>query len=212
MNKTEKFWDSIAKNFDKSEKRFDQIHIKTIENTKKYLNDSDIVLDYGCGTGTKALELVEKVKIIQGIDISSKMIEAAKRKVDERKIENVEFSHATLFDTSYESESFDVVLAFNILHLLENSQRAIKKITELLKSGGLFIASTPCLKEKMKFLNKVEFSFFLFLSKLGLIPKMLAKFKISELEDLITTENFQIIETEILFEGITSYFIAAKKN
>ena len=45
MDKSEKFWDRIAKNFDKSESPFEPIHVKTLENSKKYLNLSDTVLD-----------------------------------------------------------------------------------------------------------------------------------------------------------------------
>ncbi len=51
MNKTEKFWDKTAKSQDNDTQRFQTINIKVIENTKKYLNVHDIVMDYGCGTG-----------------------------------------------------------------------------------------------------------------------------------------------------------------
>ena len=67
------------------------------------------------------------------------MIEAARAKAVERKIENIDFAQATLFDERFERGFFDVVLAFNILHLLKHNQQAIGRITELLKPGGLFI-------------------------------------------------------------------------
>ncbi|UCE37493.1 MAG: class I SAM-dependent methyltransferase [Thermoplasmata archaeon] len=211
MDKSEKIWDKIADNYDKSEKRFEPIHKKTIENTKKYLNSTDIVLDYGCATGTKALELASSVKRIQGIDISSKMIEAAKRKAVERKIENVVFTHAIIFDERYKRESFDVILAFNILHSLEGHKQVLKRINELLKPGGLFISVTPCLKEKMAIRNRLELSFFRLLIIIRVFPNILTRFKIPELEDLITSGNFQIIETENIFHRMTSYFVTAKK-
>ena len=211
MDKSEKFWDKVANKYDKTEKRFEQIHIKTVENTKKYLNVNDIVLDYGCGTGTKALEIASNVKKIHGIDISSKMIEAAKRKAVERKIENVDFAQATIFDERYKRESFDVILAFNILHVLEDNQQIMQRITELLKPGGLFISTTPCLKEKMAFLIKCKLSFYLLLIKIGLVPNMLTRYKISELEDLIANGNFQIVETAILYHRMSCCFIVAKK-
>jgi predicted TPR repeat methyltransferase len=69
MIETEKIFDMSANTYDKTEeKRFEPIHIKTLKNTKKYLNGSDIVLDYGCATGTKALELAGYVQKIHGID------------------------------------------------------------------------------------------------------------------------------------------------
>ena len=45
MNKSKEFWDRASKNYDKTEERFEYIHSKSRENTKKHLNDSDIVLD-----------------------------------------------------------------------------------------------------------------------------------------------------------------------
>ena len=47
MNKSEKFWDKTANNYDQEEKKDEQTYIKIIEKTKKYLKISDIVLDYG---------------------------------------------------------------------------------------------------------------------------------------------------------------------
>ena len=74
----------MAKQFDKRAKHFEQ---PPVEKTKQYLNVSDIVLDYGCATGTITNEIADNVKEIQGIDISSKMIDATRRKAGERKIE-----------------------------------------------------------------------------------------------------------------------------
>ena len=71
----------MADKHDKAEERFEPIHLKIVEYTKKYLSGSEIVLDYGCATGTKTFELAGNVKEIQGIDISSKMIEIAAKKV-----------------------------------------------------------------------------------------------------------------------------------
>lgn len=48
MNESENFWDKTAKTQDKDAKRFDRINTKVVENTKKYLNVSDIVLDHCC--------------------------------------------------------------------------------------------------------------------------------------------------------------------
>lgn len=211
MKKPEEFWDKQADNYDNSEKRYELIHIKAVENTKKYLDVSDIVLEYGCGTGKKAFELAGNVKEIHAIDISSEMIKIAKRGAVERKIENVDFTKATIFDEIYKKESFNAILAFNILHVLKNNQQVIQRITELLKPGGLFISTTTCLKEKMGFLNKIQLYLYFPLIKLHLIPDMLTFFKFPELEDLITSGNLQIIETEKIFHKVSSYFIVAKK-
>jgi len=206
MNKSEKFWDRISNKSDKLAKRFEQNYIKIVENTKKHLNIRDIVLDYACGTGIISNEIANKVKEIHAIDISSGMIAVAKRKAGEHKIENINFAQSTIFDERYKGESFNVILAINILHLLEDTQKVMLRINELLKPGGSFISATACLGEKKSFL-----SIFLFLlSKIGIIPNM-KNFKVSELEDLIANGNFQIVETENLSHTPLDYFIVAKK-
>ncbi len=211
MKKAEKFWDKIADKYDKAEESFEPVHTKVIENTKKYLNGSEVVLDYGCATGTKAFELAGHVKKIQGIDISSKMIEIAKKRSASSNTQDIDFVKTTIFDERFAKESFDVILAFAILHAIENNPGVLKRIATLLKPGGLFISATPCLKERMAFSNKFQMYFYLLLSKAGLIPVNLNRFNFNEVDRLIADGNFQIIEAEKMFCKMSSYFIAAKK-
>lgn len=203
MNKSEKVWDKLAKSFDKVDQRFAKTHLMTVENTKKHLKISDIVLDYGCATGNVAMEIADKVKAVHGIDISPKMIEAARRKAAECQIENIDFAQSIIFDERLQKESFDVLLAFNILHFLEDIPKVMQRINELLKPGGLFISAVLC-HEKWS-LGGI---FLPLIGKIIGIPYM-RFFKISELEEFITKGNFQIIETEPLTP--TEYFIVAQK-
>jgi len=152
MNKLIKFWDNASKNYDKTEERFDYIHNKSRENTKKHLYSSNIVLDYGCGTGTTTCEVANLVKEIHAIDISPKMIEIAKEKANARQIENVNFIATGIFDTRLKKKSFDTILAFNVLHTIPNPDGVMKRIDELLKPDGIFISITPCLRDKMSLL------------------------------------------------------------
>jgi ubiquinone biosynthesis O-methyltransferase len=211
MNKSTAFWDRASKNYDKTEERFEYIHSKSRENTKKYLNGSHIVLDYGCGTGTTSCEIANLVKEIHAIDISSKMIEIAKRKAVASKVENINFSQADIFDKRYKKESFDVILAFNMLHTVADPQVVLQKIHELLKPEGLFISVTPCLRDKMAFLVNIQIQLVRILCKIGVIPIPIRRLKSSELDDLVVNGGFQTIDTEKLNKGASSYFVVAKK-
>ncbi|MCZ7372206.1 MAG: class I SAM-dependent methyltransferase [Candidatus Methanoperedens sp.] len=148
MNKSENFWDKMANYYDREEKKDELTYMKIIEKTKKYLKISDVVLDYGCWTGLISNEIAGNVKVIHAIDISSKMIEIAKRKAEGRKIENIDYEHSTIFDERYKRGSFDVILVFYILHLLEDTPKVMQRINELLKPGGMIISATPCMGEK----------------------------------------------------------------
>lgn len=206
MNKSEKFWDRIASQWDKRGNEIEQPTIMAMEKTKKYLRNSDLLLDFGCGTGSISNEIAPHVREIHAIDISSKMIEVAKRRAIEEMIENVTYAQATIFDDQFENGSINVITAFNILHLLEDTPIVIRRINELLAADGLLISATPCLGERLAFLG----IFLSLLSKIGIVPyvKML---KFSELESSITDGNFQLVEAEHLDPSEPVYFIAAKK-
>ncbi len=212
MNKSKEFWDKASKNYDKTEERFEYIHSKSRENTKKYLNGNTIVLDYGCGTGTTSCEIANLVKEIHAIDISSKMIEIAKRKAVARKVESINFSQTDIFDKRYQKESFDVILAFNMLHTVADPQDVMQRIYELLKPEGLFISVTPCLRDKMAFLVNIQIQLVRILCKIGVIPIPIRRLKSSELDDLVMNGGFETIDTEKLYKGASSYFIVATKK
>ncbi len=101
MSKPEKFWDQSADNYDKTEERFEYIHSRSRDLAKEHLKDRDVVLDYGCGTGTTACEIAGHVKEIQGIDISARMIEIATGKAAKAKIANVDFAQGDIFDDQF---------------------------------------------------------------------------------------------------------------
>lgn len=211
MNKSEKFWDGASKNYDKTEERFEYIHSRSRENTRKFLKDSDTVLDYGCGTGTAACQFSSQVKEIHAIDISSKMIEIAKEKAAVAKVENVSFEQSDIFDRKYSKESYDVILAFNMLHTVPSPQDVMLRVNELLKPEGLFISVTPCLRQKMSFLVNLQIQLVRVLCKLGLIPIPIRRITSSDVEDLLEVGGFQTVESEEIFKDASSYFVVAKK-
>ena len=211
MSKSEKFWDQSASNYDNTEEKFEFIHSRSRENTKRYLKDTDIVLDYGCGTGTTACEVSSLVKSVRAIDISTGMIEIAKGKAATGGVVNVDFEQAVIFDEEFENGSFDVVLAFNMLHTVPDPESVVQRTVELLKPGGLFISVTPCLGGKKSALVSLQILLVRALLKVGVIPVPIRQLKSADLDDLMDEERLQVIETEEIFKGASSYFMVAKK-
>lgn len=206
IDKSESFWDKSAKGYDKEEMKDKEGRTKILEKTKKYLHKEDCVLDFGCATGLLANEIAGHVKMIYGMDISSKMINIARDKANKEGIQNVEFRHTTIFDPSYKKEDFDVILGMYVLHLVEDIPSVLKRIQELLKPGGLFISVTPCLGKRS--LTGISLSL---ISKIGLIPN-LRTYNLPELEALINNSEFKILETECIRQRGRQYFIIAQKK
>lgn len=211
MNKSKDFWDKASKNYDQTEERFEFIHNKSRQNTKKYLNADHIILDYGCGTGTSSCEFAKHVKEVQAIDISPKMVKLAQNKAIAYKVENIKFLEMDIFDETFEKESFDTILAFNMLHTVPNPLKVIERIQELLKPDGLFISVTPCLRDRISFLVNAQIQIVRVLCKLGIIPIPIRRLQSSDLDELLVEGNFQTIETEQIYRDASSYFVVAKK-
>jgi ubiquinone/menaquinone biosynthesis C-methylase UbiE len=213
MNKTQIFWDKQAKKFDESEKQFEHSSHELIARTKQYLNANDNVLDFGCATGTKTLELADAIKHIHGLDISTEMISEATKKKNKLNVKNVSFSQGTIFNDDLEKTSFDKIIAYAIIHLMEDSEKVVQRIHELLKPGGLFISATACFKDKMEIKTRLEFTTYRIIKRFGIFPLHLNMFKTSDIEQLINRQNFNIVKAEkLFFNGMTISFIVAEKH
>jgi len=165
MDKSIKFWNRKAEQYAKQPIADFDAYQKKLELRRRYLTPSSSVLEFGCGTGSTALVHAANVKRIVAIDSSEKMIEIATRKAQENGTNNVEFIEATLFDLPHHSESFDSILSFNVLHLVNDIDATIKKSYDLLKPGGVFVTSTVCIAERSVILKLI----LPIISKLGII-------------------------------------------
>ena len=201
------FWDKRADKYSKKAVKDQENYTKSLDCTRRYLSASDNVLEVGCGTGSTALLLAPSVKQITASDISSRMIEIAREKAAAQGVKNVRFDRATLRDEDLEKGSFDVVMGFNILHLLEDIPGAVRSVNELLKPGGLFISKTVCLAEQSRLWSLLVAA----MKPLGIAPHVEC-LKVAELEGIITGAGFEIIETGLYPPSPPSRFIVARKR
>ena len=185
MDQSSKFWDKIAKRYSKQPIADEAAYQKKLQVTREYFQPDMEVLEFGCGTGSTAITHAPYVKRIQAIDISSKMIEIAQGKADEKNVENVIFEQSSINEFSVSDQTLDAVLGLSILHLLDNKEEVIAKVHKMLKPGGIFVTSTVCFGDTMKFLKVIVPIGRLF----GLILKV---FTTKELEDSLTDAGFAI--------------------
>lgn len=97
------------------------------------------VLDLGCGYGWHCIYAAEHgAKKVTGIDISSKMLETAKKRNSNEKIR---YQRCAMEDFRCPGQSFDVVFSSLAFHYVKDYPSLVSKINGWLKTGGDFVFS-----------------------------------------------------------------------
>ena len=80
------------------------------------------VLDAGCGTGRYAAELARRGYLVHGIDVSTELVEVARRSIDEAPV-SVSFAVGNIFDQP--AGRFDAILCRGVLNdFVDHDSRA----------------------------------------------------------------------------------------
>ena len=149
MNREKAFWNKIADKYSRRAVSDEAAYQKKLDKTREYFQPDMEVLEIGCGTGSTAIAHAPFVGHIRASDLSPRMIEIARDKAKTAGIDNVTFEVSSVEGLDVPDGSIDVVMAHNILHLLEDRERAIADIHRMLKPGGVFVSSTACIGDMM---------------------------------------------------------------
>ena len=142
-----RFWDRIAQRYARRPVPDQEVYETKLAKTAAYLQKSDRLLEVGCGTGTTALHHAPQVAHVHATDLSPAMIEIARRKAEEAGVGNVRFGVGALEDLDADPGSYDAVLAHSVLHLVDDVEGALARLRQVLKPGGVLVASVPCVAD-----------------------------------------------------------------
>jgi len=92
------------------------------------------ILEIGIGTGVVALEMINRVQKITGIDISQEMID----KINHDGITPIV---ANAHNLPFEDESFELIYMRNVIHYIDDPKKVFSEIYRCLKPGGQFLFS-----------------------------------------------------------------------
>ncbi|MDO8282664.1 MAG: class I SAM-dependent methyltransferase [Thermodesulfovibrionia bacterium] len=121
---------------------------------KDWIGEGKVVLDLGCRDG-ELTKYFTKGNTVTGVDIDRKALDIAKSKIG---IETLWLDLNAEFP--FEKESFDVVVACEIVEHIYYTKPFIEKILAVLKNGGMFIGSVPNskrMRNRYKFLIGKDF-------------------------------------------------------
>lgn len=135
------------------------------------------ILDFGGGTGLIALPLAKQAKSVTLVDIAEKMLEQARIKVKNQKLENLHLIQQDLVLKPLE-QTYDLIIVSRVLHHMPHLDSSLAMFKEHLTLGGqLFIADyTVPDGENHGFI-------------------------ISELEETLKNHGFSDIQTQILYSS-----------
>ena len=194
IEKEGKFWSKLAPEYDRFIKKNWKVYASFLLNKiSEDVDVGDTVLEVACGTGLVALKVAERTSKVYGIDISSPMIEEAKKKVQELGIKNVEFSVKDAYALPFDNDMFDVAICNNALHNMMSPQKALSEIKRVLKPGGRFIAVIVGIGESH--IYKIAIAIYhLFGGKLPIFHKL----NLDESANMISESGFSIVNKEIV--------------
>jgi 2-polyprenyl-3-methyl-5-hydroxy-6-metoxy-1,4-benzoquinol methylase len=190
MPPSARFWDRIAQRYARRPVSDEAAYQKKLAVTREYFRPEMEVLEFGCGTGSTALAHAPYVKHVRAFDLSTGMIEIARQKAETAGIGNVTFEVSSVEELAVADASLDAVLGLSVLHLLDDKSSAIAKAYRMLKPGGVYITSTPCLADSLKYVVLLAL-IGLPGRLLGLLPRV-AVFSSETLVKALTDAGFQI--------------------
>ncbi|NEP81999.1 MAG: methyltransferase domain-containing protein [Okeania sp. SIO3B3] len=205
--KLDRYKQELAKIYSQRSQKYDeskwhsQITHRLVESAQIKLGDR--VLDIATGTGHVAIEVAQLVGDdgrVVGIDISSGMLEQARKKIAQLNLTNIEFHLADGENIDFPTNSFDLIFCANAFPLMADKAATLRLWSQFLKPGGYIglhsIAETGftgiIVLEKVLENHGINLDFFHLSDTVNTIEKY---------QDLLTQADLEIISVEMENHG-----------
>lgn len=198
----ETFWNGIAPRYAARPIKDVAAYEAMLAAAASRLRPTDHVLEIGCGTGSTAIRLAPHAGAWIATDFSEEMLRIARAKPAP---ENLRFVRADA-DHAFDGGPFDVVCAFQILHLVDDPPHLLARIHAHLKPGGLLIAKTWCFADMGLHLRAL----FAILRAIKMFPPARALTK-AALRRAIGEAGFEIVEDRVFGANTHGPYMVARK-
>ena len=135
------FWDKVAGLYDLFVNiQNGEVNRKLVKTVSGMIESTDTVLECACGTGMLSKGIAPKCKELIATDFSVGMLKEAKRNCEY--LTNIKFKKADIMKLNCKDDTFDKVVAGNVIHLLDNPYAALKELLRVCKKDGKVIIPT----------------------------------------------------------------------
>jgi ubiquinone/menaquinone biosynthesis C-methylase UbiE len=187
-----RFWDRIAVKYAADPIADIAGYETTLRRVQGLLSAEQDVLEIGCGTGTTALRLAPFTRHLLATDVSAGMIRIAREKLADGPVPQLSFAVADADGPMANQGEYDVVLAFNMLHLVTHLDRTLALAAQALRPGGLLISKTACISEMNPMIPHLALPL---MRAIGKAPHVLC-FDAYALRSAITRQGMDIVSVE----------------
>ena len=147
------FWDRVSGIYDLFGKIYNgKVNREMCAAVVKEIRTYDRVLECACGTGLITAAAAAKCRELVATDYSEGMLKQTRKKCGS--CPNVTIRSADILNLPFPDASFDVVIAANVIHLLDDPHKALSELDRVCRPGGKLIIPTYVNKEKAKGFDK----------------------------------------------------------
>ena len=141
------FWDKVAGAYDLFVNVVNRKAHKALRSiVEGMIEPDDVILECACGTGLLSQVIAKKCRALTATDFSPRMLEKAEKNC--AAFDNITFSKADIMSLDYPDDSFDKVVAGNVIHLLDEPLKALGELDRVCSPGGKLIIPTYMNKDR----------------------------------------------------------------
>ncbi|HYM23884.1 MAG TPA: metalloregulator ArsR/SmtB family transcription factor [Vicinamibacterales bacterium] len=136
--KSQEFFSSSAGQWDRVRDELfgDSFHLSALAG---FADPDWVVGDLGCGTGQVTAAVAPFVAKVVAVDSSAAMLQAAKKRVHARGLENVDLRRGDLEALPIDDARLDTAMMMLVLHHVPEPERALADVARVLKPGGRLV-------------------------------------------------------------------------
>lgn len=147
MSAKRTFWDRIAGLYDLVE-RFNGNAVRDmVDEVICRLPREATLLECAAGTGEISLTAAPHVRQVVCTDLSLPMLARARAKAKRLGLKSISFERRDLFHLPEADGSYGAVCAANVLHLLDEPEKAVEELWRVTAAGGVLLLPTFLTKE-----------------------------------------------------------------